>query len=268
MSPEARNRSRIRTPVLAVTVIAWATMLADHLVPPPDPGTARTDHHTAGPGHNIAGMAHAPHLDAAGRSLMLAAMMAPLLIPALRHVHARSLPRRRWRAIALVTAGYAATWWAAIGILQATATTVHAAAVHGVGVPIVLGLVAALVWQASPLKQSCLNRHHTYPPIAAFGTAAWLDPLRYGLTHALWCTGSCWALMLLPLIATDRSQLTLGAAATGGPLAHDPRATACSLALMAVVSLWIWAESFNNPAAPDWRLRGPMTAARIIARLA
>ena len=249
MSPEARHRSRIRTPVLAVTAIAWAVLLADHLVPsPPGPGMG---HGGMGPRHDMAGMTLASPVGTAGRALMLTAMMGPLLIPALRHVHARSLPRNRWPAMTLLIAGCAATWWAVAAALQQAAAF---SAARAPAAPLLFGLLAALAWQASPAKQRCLNRHHAHPPIAAFGPAAWLDPLRYGVTHALWCAGSCWALMLLPLLATGL---------TGGTHQH---ATAAGLALMAAVSAWIWAESFTDPAAPRWRLRAPAKAARIVAR--
>jgi predicted metal-binding membrane protein len=176
--------------------------------------------------------------------LMLTAMMAPLLIPALRHVHARSLPRRRRRALTLWTAAYAATWSAGGLILLAVAAALKAAAPQG-GAAMTFGIVTAMVWQLSPLKQRCLNRHHAHPPIAAFGRVADIDALRFGCVHALWCVGSCWTLMLLPLLA-------------GG----------WHLAVMAVVALWIWAEPFDRPAMPAWRVRLPVKAARIIAATA
>ena len=250
MTPEARGRRQIRTPVLAITAIAWAATLAVHAL-------------GSGSGHDMADLTLAPHsqaahvmerhpLDAsagsplafpAGWPLMLTAMMAPLLIPALRHVYARSLPRRRWRALTLLIAVYAATWSAGGLILQTVATTMQA--VQQGGVAIAFGVFTAVVWQLSPVKQRCLNRHHAHPPIAAFGRAADLDALRFGCMHALWCLGSCWALMLLPLLF-------------GG----------WHLVVMAIVTLWIWAESFDTPVVPTWRIRLPVKAARIVTATA
>jgi predicted metal-binding membrane protein len=251
MTPEARQRRRIRTPVLAITAIAWAAILAVHPL-------------ASGPGHDMESMAMASHSQATQAMdrhpvdvplmsplafvtewpLMLTAMMAPLLIPALRHVYARSLTRRRRRALTLLTAAYAATWSVGGLILQAVATALHAVVPQGEAA-LAFGVFPALVWQLSPLKQRCLNRHHAHPPIAAFGRAADIDALRFGCVHALWCWGSCWALMLLPLLF-------------GG----------WHLIVMAVVTLWIWAERVDLPAVPAWRIRLPVKAARIIAATA
>ena len=251
MTPEARQRRRIRTPVLAITAIAWAVMLAVHT-------------RGSGSGHDMDGMtmaSHSPAMHAMDRHpvaaplispgafltewpLMLTAMMAPLVIPALRHVYARSLARRRGTALTLWTAAYAATWSAGGLILLAVAAALKAAAPQG-GAALTSGIVAAMVWQLSPLKQRCLNRHHAHPPLAAFGRAADLDVLRFGCVHALWCLGSCWALMLLPLLV-------------GG----------WQLVAMAVVATWIWAEPFDRPAVPAWRIRLPVKAAHIIAATA
>jgi hypothetical protein len=48
MTPEARQRRRIRTPVLAITSMAWAVMLAVHAIPS---------------GHGMAGMAGMAGMD-------------------------------------------------------------------------------------------------------------------------------------------------------------------------------------------------------------
>lgn len=251
MTPEARRRRQIRTPVLAVTGIAWVAAVAAHAIP-------------SGSGRAVADMAHAPRshtvtvmehhaVHASGGSLlafptgwplMLAAMMLPLLIPALRHVYARSLPRRRWRALTLLIGVYAATWSAGGLVLEVLATAMQAALPQA-GVAIALGSFLAVVWQVSPLKQRCLNRHHAHRPIAAFGRAADIDALRFGCMHALWCIGSCWALMLVPLLVDG-----------------------WHLATMAIVSLWIWAEAFDTPVVPSWRIRLPVKAMRMVTATA
>jgi predicted metal-binding membrane protein len=171
---------------------------------------------------------------------MLTAMMAPLLIPALRHACARSLPRRRPRALTLVTVAYVATWSVGVLVLNTVATALQTVA--SAGAAIAFGLFLAVVWQLSPWKQRCLNRHHAHPPLAAFGRAADLDVLRLGCVQGLWCFGSCWALMLLPLLADG-----------------------WDLSVMAIVALWMWTERFDTPVAPTWRLRLPVKAARIVA---
>ena len=65
----------------------------------------------------------------------------------------------------------------------------------------------------------------------------------FGITHAVWCVGSCWALMLLPLLVSH---------------GH--------IAVMAAVALWLAAERLDRPRTPRWRWRwhGPGKAARIV----
>jgi predicted metal-binding membrane protein len=174
-----------------------------------------------------------------GWALMLTAMMAPLLIPALRHVHARSLRSRRWRAVSLVTVAHAAVWTVGGIVLLAVASALRSVTGHA-DLAVLLGLVAALTWQLSPLKQYCLNRHCAHPPISSFGGAADRDALRFGGTHAAWCLGSCWALMLVSLLA---------------PSWH--------IVVMLVVSVWMWVEPLDRSERPTWRVRLPLRFLRI-----
>ena len=256
MTPEARERRRIRTPVLVVTAAAWAVFLlldplrsafgagwgpaSAALVP----ALAQADHaHHAvvatGLPASPASVGHVAGL-LFGWALMLTAMMAPLLIPALRHVRARSLRSRRWRALGLVTLAHVAVWTAGGIVLLAAASLLRS--VSGPReVALLLALVAALSWQLSPLKQHCLNRHCARPPISSFGRAADHDALRFGGTHAAWCFGSCWALMLVPLLA---------------PAWH--------LAIMLVVSVWMWVEPLDRPEGPAWRVRLPLRFLRVV----
>lgn len=243
MSPEARRRRRVRTPVLAVTALAWLAMLLAHPLGLGSGGGTTTEVHQ----HGVHEHLHVVPADAGGSAivspgslgmwaLMLLAMMTPLLIAPLRHVSARSLPRRRLRALVLLVLAAAVVWLAAAPLLLAAARLLELTAV-----PFVAGLVVVAVWQQAPVKQRCLNRHHAHPPLAAFGLRADRDVLRYGARHAFWCLGSCWALMVLPLLA--------------GP-GH--------LAAMAVASLWMWAELFDRPRVPAWDLRIPVRALRIL----
>jgi predicted metal-binding membrane protein len=260
MTPEARQRRRIRTPVLAVTAVAWAvTLLADPLSSASGSGAGSAPESGAlqvpAPAALDAGHAHHAVVDAGlpvshlstqnvaglliGWALMLTAMMAPLLIPALRHVHARSLRSRRWRAVSLVTVAHAVVWTVGGIVLLAVASALRSVSGYA-DLAVLLGLVAALTWQLSPLKQHCLNRHCTHPPISSFGGAADRDALRFGGTHAAWCLGSCWALMLVSLLA---------------PSWH--------VAVMLVVSVWMWVEPLDRPERPTWRVRLPLRSLRI-----
>lgn len=236
MTPEARQRRRTRTPVLAVSAVAWAAML-------PMQGLA------LGSDRAGAEMSMAPTLASPGSVLpvlvawvvMTTAMMGPLLVPALRHVQVRSLPSRRRRSTVLLVVAWAATWATGGLVLLSIEAAVRRAMPDG-SAPVVLALGAALLWQASPLKQRCLNRHHRHPPVAAFGRTADRQVLLLGGSQAVWCFGSCWALMLLTLLVP-----------TG------------QLPVMVAVALWVWAERFDAPVRPTWRLRPPVTAARLVA---
>jgi len=59
-------------------------------------------------------------------------------------------------------------------------------------------LIAAGVWQWTPMKRACLTRCRS--PLQFF-TAAWREGARgafaMGARHGLWCVGCCWLLMTL-----------------------------------------------------------------------
>jgi predicted metal-binding membrane protein len=228
MTPAARERSQVRTPVLFVSAAAWMLLVAA-------PGGMATHAHLS----SAMGASNAPASLALGWALMVAAMMAPLIIAPIRHVRDRSFARRRARAIALFVAGYGAVWMAAgvflLGLSLAFRQTVPVSSVP-------LAAVIVFVWQFSPAKQRCLNRGHAHPALPAFGRAADIGALRFGLTHGVWCAGSCWALMLLPLLVSR---------------GH--------LAAMAAVTLWLLGERIERPLPPRWSLQVPYRAARLVA---
>jgi predicted metal-binding membrane protein len=179
MTPEAHERRRIRMPVLAVTAVAWAViLLADPLRSASGSGAGSAPGSLYGRLAPACGAYHAA-VDAGlpashastgnvaelliGWALMLTAMMTPLLIPALRHVRARSLRSRRWRAVSLVMVAHAAVWTVGGIVLLAVASLLRSVTGQP-GLAVLLGLDAALAWQLSPLKQHCLNRHCAHPP--------------------------------------------------------------------------------------------------------
>ncbi len=172
--------------------------------------------------------------------VMLTAMMAPMLVAPVRHVWDGSFARRRIRATALFVAGYAMIWTAAGTILIALAAAARIAAPAPFA-PLTLATCVALVWQSSPAKQRCLNRGHAHPALAAFGSEADVDVVRFGLTHGAWCVGSCWALMLLPLLVIHGHVVA-----------------------MAPVTLWLLGERLDTPMQPRWDLRVPRRAAQLV----
>lgn len=167
---------------------------------------------------------------------MLVAMLSPLLIAPLYFVFSRSFARLRLRLAVLCALGYAAVWAAAASVLALGELRLAAAFPPSPWPALAVG-AAALLWQASPWKQACLNRCHRYRPLAAFGLAAHRDALRLGLEHGVWCLGSCWLNMLWPMLL---------------PAGHH--------AAMLAVALLMVCERLDPGAPPMWRLRGCRTA--------
>lgn len=192
---------RLPWPIVALTAAGWALIAALALAQPLP--TLCLSIRTIGEG-TLTRLALA--LEVTGPAVlsltwlaMLLAMMPPLLASPLLHVWHRSLRRRRVQAIALFFFGYMLAWFAA-GMLLILGALLLDSIAEQLNLPaFALAALVALIWQVSPLKQDSLNRCHGRPPLAAFGYPADADALRYGLSHGLWCVGTCWALMLLPL---------------------------------------------------------------------
>jgi predicted metal-binding membrane protein len=177
---------------------------------------------------------------AAGWASMLLAMMAPTLVEPVLHVHQRSFRRRRGRSILCFALGYGAVWMLA-GVLLLALQLLSGIAPQS-SLPAALAGAVALLWQCSPAKQRCLNRSHNHRELAAFGWAADRDAFGFGLGHGVWCLGSCWALMLLPML-----------------LVHGHAA-----AMLAVTVLMV-GERLEGPQPLRWRLRGLGKLIRIVS---
>jgi hypothetical protein len=138
-----------------------------------------------------------------GWTLMLLAMLPPLLREPIALLWQRSLARRRLRSIGWFVAGYGSAWLLAglalLPIAVACALAGTAMAVPG----FVVALVLATIWQMSPCRRIALNRCHHQPRLSAFGLRADLDALRYGAAHASACIAACGAWMLPPLLLDD-----------------------------------------------------------------
>jgi predicted metal-binding membrane protein len=234
--------------VLAVTALGWLTTAIVFAEPS---GSMHSDGNSMGMAMGAAShgqsMSHmSTHISSGSLPgflgmwlLMLTAMMSPVLIAPLRHLGSRSLAGHRFAARVLFVAAYAVVWsLAGVGLLMVADVLDRLGAAAAVAVSV------AMIWQLSPVKQRCLNGHHARPPLAAFGWRAELAALRFGAQLGAWCVGSCWTLMLLPLVLTTH-QLTA----------------------MVAVTLWIWAEQLEFPALARWRIRVP-TRAILVARAA
>jgi predicted metal-binding membrane protein len=106
-----------------------------------------------------------------GWALMLTAMMTPLLIPALRHVRARSLRSRRWRAVSLVMVAHAAVWTVGGIVLLAVASLLRSVTGQP-GLAVLLGLDAA----STGTVRTHRSRPSAAPPTATHSVSAARTP--------------------------------------------------------------------------------------------
>lgn len=241
MTIRPRKRTRINILVLLISALMWMMLLVN-------PGSIMTIAHcpVTDSGASLVSFQmllemNPPSSMMAGWALMLIAMMSPMLIAPIRHIIKRSFKRRRARSVTLFVVGYAAIWMAAGGVLLAAVLMLNLLFPQSFLPAIGVGIIA-FVWQCSPIKQRCLNRHHNHSSLAAFGIAADLDALRFGITHGVWCVGSCWALMLFPMLLSQ---------------GH--------FAAMAVVTFVMISERLEHPRPLRWRLRFPGKLMRIVA---
>src|SRR5580704_14018519 len=112
MTYGARELAWVRNPVLLIIAVTWILLLVE-----PGGIVAHCPVPGAGPMPLRASVQmllamNPPASLAASWVLMLVAMMAPVLIPPIRHIRLRSFRRRRARSILLFVAGYAAIWMA------------------------------------------------------------------------------------------------------------------------------------------------------------
>jgi predicted metal-binding membrane protein len=145
-------------------------------------------------------------------TVMMAAMMLPAAAPMI--LTFASAQARRDRAVAVPTwifvAGYLLVWAAAGAavymLVQLASDTLDyfGQVDRAAWGPLVLGatLVAAGLYQFTPLKRVCLN--HCRSPLA-FVALHWRDgpggAVRMGISHGAYCLGCCWALFAILVVA-------------------------------------------------------------------
>jgi predicted metal-binding membrane protein len=139
---------------------------------------------------------------------MMAAMMLPSVVPMVL-IFSRVSSQRQTRGQAFVPTwiflvGYLSAWTAYGLIAYGLFRAIHAAHLHALGWhadgPLVAGgaIVAAALYQLSPLKRMCL-RHCRSPLHYVLG--GWRSGSRGAITmgfeHGAYCVGCCWGLMLI-----------------------------------------------------------------------
>ena len=240
MIENPREFARVRNAVLLLSALTWIVLLVEPVSMVAHCSAVGSPSMTLRASFQMLLAMNAPGSLAAGWILMLVAMMSPVMIPPVRHIRMRSFTHRRARSTALFVAGYAAIWMAVGGVLLATELAVKSAVTESY-LPAACLLLVALVWQCSPIKQRCLNRCHAHAELAAFGAAADFGALHFGITHGIWCAGSCWALMLFPMLL---------------PRGH--------VVAMATVAVLIFSERLEQPMPPRWRWRGLGKVKRLV----
>ncbi len=133
---------------------------------------------------------------------MMTAMMFPAVAPVVK-LYGRAATAGRVAPLPFFVAGYIAVW-GSIGLPAYVAWRALLDPIDEArswaGQLAGAVLVAAAVWQLTPLKSMCLR--HCRSPISfflRFGARVTrpVGALRMGVTHGLFCLGCCWALMLL-----------------------------------------------------------------------
>ena len=145
---------------------------------------------------------------------MMAAMMLPAVLPIVK-LYARAAARGAVAPVPFFVAGYLVLWsalalpaylaWRALEMPLAEGRP-WAARVAGVT------LLAAALWQVTPLKSVCLR--HCRSPMGFFMRFGErirrpAGALRMGVMHGAFCVGCCWALFAVIVAAASMSLLWL-----------------------------------------------------------
>ncbi|GAA4115981.1 hypothetical protein GCM10022415_12740 [Knoellia locipacati] len=179
-------------------------------------------------------------------SLMVTAMMLPLVTPVVCRVAAGGLWARRRRTVTEVVVGYAAPWLA-VGLVGLVVVQVVLPGVAGMGgmggvagPRVVAGvLVVAAAWHVAPPRRRLMTRCGAVQPGALAGRRASVDALRNGWTIGVRCVGTCGPAMAVML------------------LSHG-------VLLMLGVTLVLWSERVRGPNPADRPAR-PAQAAALLA---
>ena len=141
---------------------------------------------------------------------MMIAMMLPSSWPMLELYQRVAVSRGEKRpglAVAFAGAGYFAAWMAFgaiafwIGLAASDAAMKSAAWSRLMPAAAGVGLIVAGLYQWSPWKQTCLA--HCRSPLMFLGHAfrpGLAGAVRVGVAHGIFCTGCCWALMVIQMI--------------------------------------------------------------------
>lgn len=174
-------------------------------------------------------------------SVMVLAMMPPLVILPARHAAFRSFWRRRHRAVAGLMAGYAGVWLVAGFFAVISLTWLLDARPAREQVIGALALAAAAGWQLTPFKRNALAACHRSFPLAPNGWRADISCVRYGAALGRQCIKSCGALMICPMVVAHSVWLmaTISAVALIERYLRQPPLLLTAVALAAGALVWL-----------------------------
>jgi predicted metal-binding membrane protein len=171
-------------------------------------------------------------------AVMIVAMMLPTALPAVRHVAANTLRRRRPQAMAVFAAVYLLIWvvFGALVIAVAPAWSSVDRSVVAAG-----ALALAAAWQLTVHKRRAVRDCHRPSPLPPTGRRATAGVARFAWRNSTACVRSCWAMMLAMAVATTATTFWM-VAITGvvltEKLARRPRqATRAGALLLAAGSV-------------------------------
>jgi hypothetical protein len=175
---------------LGLSLLAWLLLLAPY--------------DAIGPGFRLTHQHHSHHIQRmpvqwAGEmfwwSVMVVAMMLPLIVDCTRTAAARSLWARRHWAIFVFTLGYLAAWILAGVVISAVIFTLRVQGWYRPAIGAFAAFGLAAVWQLTAAKRRALRSCHRSIPMAPQGWRANRDCLRYGWIIGGNCLLSCGVLM-------------------------------------------------------------------------
>ena len=139
-----------------------------------------------------------------GWGIMMTAMMLPSALPMISLYGAvqRGAADTRGVPVAVFTAVYLLLWAATGAPVYVAHTLLMALGAPGLAYGVALILLAAGAFQLSPLKRACLRACRSpFGFLLGHWRAGRRGSLALGWSHALYCLGCCWALMLVLVAA-------------------------------------------------------------------
>lgn len=176
--------------------------------------------------------------------LMVAAMMLPFQMEAIRDTAEKSFWRRRDRAITGVLCGFAVPWLG-LGLVVAAALRGLPVAHLGGAASLAFGLAA--LWLLTPAYARALAACHRRLPLAPMGWRADRDALRLGAVLGAGCVASCWP-MMVACAFTGHSVVALAGGFAAGVAERGAFRPRRRVTILLTLGLMAWSLAAAQPA--------------------